>query len=166
MLVLGHVEVTLKVIKIAHYNIAQINIAQAKDEMDSSIMAGFTTRLDEINELADDSKGFVWRLQDDEGNASAMRVFEDKLTLVNMSVWETLEDLKVFVYQSFHKELLSNKRDWFSKITSSHQALWWIRKGRLPSVNEGKIKLLQLDREGPSEEVFSIAKPSLPPAHL
>ncbi|HHO55666.1 MAG TPA: DUF3291 domain-containing protein, partial [Trueperaceae bacterium] len=45
------------------YHLAQINIAKARAEMNDPIMAGFVERLDEINKIADNAKGFVWRLQ-------------------------------------------------------------------------------------------------------
>lgn len=42
--------------------LAQINIALARDNMESETMKGFVDRLDEINELADQSPGFIWLL--------------------------------------------------------------------------------------------------------
>jgi len=47
----------------AKYRIAQVNIGRVRAQLDDPIMAGFVTRLDELNALADDSPGFVWRLQ-------------------------------------------------------------------------------------------------------
>ncbi|MFT5209707.1 MAG: hypothetical protein ACI9CE_001429 [Flavobacterium sp.] len=147
-------------------NIAQINIAQAKGDLESPFMSGFTNRLDEINKIADESAGFVWRLQDDDGNAASLRVFDDEFILVNMSVWETLENLKMFVYKTIHKELLKDKRNWFNKGLGLHQALWWIPKGHKPSVEEGKNKLAELEKSGPSDAVFTFANAKRSPTHL
>lgn len=55
-----------------HY-LAQLNIGQAIDTMDSATMKGFVDRLDEINALADNSPGFVWRLQTEEGDATTIK---------------------------------------------------------------------------------------------
>jgi len=75
----------------ARYQIAQINIGRIKAPLDSALMAGFMSRLDEINALADKSPGFVWRLQTNEGNATYFRPYEhDDRILLNMSVWETV----------------------------------------------------------------------------
>ena len=75
------------------YHVAQINIARMLDTIESETMAGFVARLDEINALADAAPGFVWRLQTEDGDATALRVFDDDMLLVNMSVWETIDAL-------------------------------------------------------------------------
>ena len=79
--------------------LAQINIARFKAPIDSPPIAGFVEMLDPINAIADQSPGFVWRLQTDEGNATSIHAFDDDLILVNMSVWATFEDLDAFVYR-------------------------------------------------------------------
>ena len=81
----------------SRHQIAQVNIGRIKAPMDDSLMAGFVTRLNEINSLADSSPGFVWRLQASEGNAIYLRPFRDDRFLMNMSVWETIEQLKDYV---------------------------------------------------------------------
>ena len=110
-------------ISMNHYHLAQINIAQSKEPMDSRIMKGFVDRLDEINYLADQSPGFVWRLQTEEGDATAIQAFDNPLLIVNMSVWENIESLKKFVYKSLHVELIRDRDAWFNKISEMHQAL-------------------------------------------
>jgi hypothetical protein len=71
------------------YQVAQVNIGRIKAPLDSPVMAGFVARLDEINALADNSPGFVWRLQTSAGNATYLRPYDDDRILVNMSVWQT-----------------------------------------------------------------------------
>jgi hypothetical protein len=61
----------------SNYHLAQLNIAKAKDEMNSATMKGFVDRLDEINSLADRSPGFIWRLQTEEGDATSIKIFND-----------------------------------------------------------------------------------------
>ena len=41
------------------YNLAQINIAQGKAAVDSEIMQGFVSRIEEINAIADKGPGFI-----------------------------------------------------------------------------------------------------------
>jgi len=115
------------------YHLAQVNVAQAKAEMDTDTMIGFVSRLEEINALADKAQGFVWRLQSEEGDSTSIRVFDDPLLLVNMSVWSTMEDLKTFVYKSFHVELIRDREAWFDKTGKPHQALWWVPVGHIPT---------------------------------
>ena len=123
--------------------LAQINIALAKAEMDNDIMSDFVARLNEINALSDGASGFVWRLQSEEGDSTAIRVFDNPLLLVNISVWEDLASLKNFVYKSAHAELIRDRDAWFKKSLTAHQALWWIEKDHIPTVEEAKEKLEQ-----------------------
>ncbi|BBM00122.1 DUF3291 domain-containing protein [Microbulbifer sp. GL-2] len=143
------------------FNLAQINIAQSKASMESETMRGFVERLDEINALADGSKGFVWRLQTEEGDATSIQAFDDPMIIVNMSVWEDLESLKNYVYKSAHVELIRDRDAWFNKMKSMHQALWWVPVGHIPTVKEGTGRLSILQSKGPSSEAFTFAKPFL-----
>ena len=59
------------------YHLAQINIAKAQGSMESEVMKGFVDRLDEINNMADKSPGFVWRLQTEDGDATSIQAFDD-----------------------------------------------------------------------------------------
>ena len=140
------------------YNIAQINIAHAKDSMESETMKGFVDRLDEINKLADTSPGFVWRLQTEEGDSTAIQAFNDQSIIVNMSVWEDIKSLKDYVYKSVHVELIRDRDAWFNKMGEQHQALWWVPEGHIPTVEEGKEKLEYIQKNGPSETAFTFAK--------
>lgn len=144
------------------FHIAQVNIARMKAELDDPLMAGFVARLDEINALADRSPGFVWRLQEPEGNATYLRPYDDDRILFNMSVWETIEDLKHYVYRSMHVELLRQKQAWFEKFAGAYLALWWIPAGHTPSVDEARKRLAHLEANGPSQFAFTFSK-TFPP---
>jgi hypothetical protein len=141
-----------------NHHLAQINIANSRGSPDNKIMKGFIDRLDEINGLADGSPGFIWRLQTEEGDATSIQAFDDPLLLVNVSVWEDIESLKNFVYKSIHVELIQDRDAWFNKMQESHQALWWVPEGHIPSVEEAKAKLEYLQDNGPSEIAFTFAK--------
>jgi hypothetical protein len=140
------------------YHLAQINIANSRAARDDEIMKGFVDRLAEINGLADGSPGFVWRLQTEEGDATEIQAFDDPLLLVNMSVWESIDALKSYVYKSLHVELIQDRDAWFKKMQKSHQALWWIPAGHTPSIEEAKAKLEYLEANGPSEVAFTFAR--------
>ncbi len=143
----------------AKYHLAQVNIALAKEEMDKKLMEGFVSRLDEINEKADDAKGFVWRLQTEDGDSTAIRVFDKPLLLVNMSVWESIDTLKDFVYASAHVELIRDRQAWFHKVVEAHQALWWIPAGHIPTTKEAKEKLEYIQKHRSTVEAFHFGKP-------
>lgn len=142
-----------------NFQLAQVNIAQAKAEMDTETMSGFVNRLDEINALAEQSEGFVWRLQSDNGDATSIRVFDDPLLLVNMSVWGSIEALRNYVYKTVHVELVRDREAWFDKMENIHQALWWIPTGHIPTTQEAKDKLELLRELGSTQEAFTFGKP-------
>jgi hypothetical protein len=137
------------------YHIAQVNIGRVKAPLDDPTMAGFVTRLDEINALADGSPGFVWRLQTSEGNATYLRPYEDDRILLNMSVWQTVESLKHYVYRTAHAALLQQRQAWFEKFAGAFMALWWVPEGHIPGIDEAKKRIAYLDAHGPTQFAFT-----------
>jgi hypothetical protein len=135
--------------------LAQVNIARMRGPLEDPIMRGFVARLDEINALADRSPGFVWRLQTDAGNATYLRPYDDDRILINLSVWESVEDLRRYVYRSAHSELLRRRQEWFEKIDAPVLALWWVPAGHIPSIDEAKKRLEHLERHGPTPFAFT-----------
>ncbi len=140
------------------YQLAQLNIARMKADIDSPLMQGFVDQLDVVNAIADNSPGFVWRLQTEDGDATDIDAFDDSLLLVNMSVWESVEDLKTFVYETFHVEILKRKKEWFNKFEGVFQVLWWIPAGTEPTMEEAKQRLAYLQKHGASDHAFNFQK--------
>lgn len=134
-------------------HLAQVNIARMRGALEDPVMAGFVARLDEINALADGSSGFVWRLQTDAGNATYLRPYDDERIIINMSVWESIEALRDYVYRSRHAELLRQRRDWFEKLETPVVAMWCVPAGHVPSVDEAKKRIAHL--HGPTPFAFS-----------
>src|ERR687891_574186 len=97
------------------HHLAQLNIGRTRAPLDSEQLSGFVAGLEHVNALADASPGFVWRLQTDEGDATSIRAFEDERLIINMSVWETVEDLWRFVYDGRHLEVMRRRREWFER---------------------------------------------------
>ena len=99
--------------------------------LDDPVMAGFVERLEPLNALADSSPGFVWRLQDEEGDATAIRIFEDERILFNLSVWRSIEDLDAYTYKSAHVEAVRARSEWFERMVKPGLVLWWLAAGEL-----------------------------------
>lgn len=135
--------------------LAQANIARMRAPIDDPIMEGFRSQLERINAIADDSPGFVWRLQTADGNATAIRAFEDERILFNMSVWDSIEALHGYVYQSGHVGPLRKRREWFESLEGPNLVLWWIPAGHIPTVVEAKEKLQALEERGPTQNAFT-----------
>ena len=146
------------------FNLAQANIARMRAPLESPVMDGFRTQLERINAIADASPGFVWRLQSDEGDATAIRAFDDPRMLVNMSVWESLEALHAYVYKSDHVGPLRGRRAWFEPLTGQASlVLWWIPAGHEPTVPEALERFELLNARGPTAEAFTFREPFPPP---
>lgn len=142
-----------------NYHLAQINIAKGLSTLDDPIMKDFVDRLDQINALADSSPGFIWRLQTDGGDATSIRAFDDEKIIVNMSVWESFQSLKDYVYSGEHLEAMKTKKSWFEKMQGPVFALWWIPAGSIPTVQDGKNSLEQLKKFGSTSRAFTFAEP-------
>ena len=136
-------------------HLAQFNIGRMLGPLDGPVMRGFVERLDEINALADNTPGFVWRLQTDEGNATYLRPYDDDRIIVNMSVWESVEEFRRFVFESRHAELLRQRREWFEKLETPITVLWWVPAGHIPSMDEAKKRLAYLQEHGPTPFAFA-----------
>ncbi len=147
-------------------HIAQVNIARMRGTLEDPLMSGFVARLGEINALADGSPGFVWRLQTDAGNATYLRPYGDDRIIINLSVWETLEDLRNFVYRGDHADVLRQRQDWFEKLDVPVVALWWVPAGHVPSIDEAKKRLAHLQEHGPTAFAFSFRSPFPPDEEL
>lgn len=136
------------------WHLAQINVGRLAAPQGDPRVQGFFNELDRINALADASPGFVWRLQDEGGNATAIRVSPDPLFILNMSVWTDAEALFDYVYRSAHTPVMARRRDYFDRFDGAYHALWWIEAGNVPTINDGLSRLWYLDRYGPSEHAF------------
>jgi len=137
------------------WHLAQINIAKMIGEnINEPIMAKFVEQLDEVNALAESSPGFVWRLKDESNNATNLSPYNDNRIIVNMSVWQTLEDLIQYVYRGRHAEVLRSRRDWFVNLGKPYTALWYIRAGKIPTVEAAKERLQSLQDHGPTAFAF------------
>ncbi|CAM0140431.1 hypothetical protein VKS41_006442 [Umbelopsis sp. WA50703] len=146
------------------YQLAQVNVGLSLGEMDGPIMAEFKNNLDRINGLAESSPGFVWRLKTDTGNATDIKVYDNDLALVNLSVWEDKDSLFEFVYKTAHKDFIRQRRQWFAKWDGPHMALWWIKRGCYPTGQDAKAKLEYLAEHGPSADAFTFRSVYPPPS--
>lgn len=139
------------------FHIAEVNIALAQAPVDSPLLAEFKALLDPINKLADSSPGFVWRLQTEDGDSTGIRGFDDDRIIVNLSVWESIQQLAEFVYRSGHVDVMRRRREWFERIRQ-YVALWWIPAGHLPTVAEAEERLEHLRAHGPTPSAFTFKR--------
>ena len=141
--------------------IAQINVARMIAPFDSSTMKEFRDFIDPINQLAESSPGFLWRYTNELEDERIH--FPDNYIVVNISVWETVEDLHEFVYRTVHSYFIKSRKRWFHQLGHPHTALWWVDHGEIPDLSDGKQRLELLDNQGPTEKAFTFSKIIGPP---
>ncbi|MEO0424206.1 MAG: DUF3291 domain-containing protein [Pseudomonadota bacterium] len=144
------------------YVLAQLNIAELLAPIDSPQLADFVDNLERINALAEQSSGFVWRLQTDDGDATALRPFGENC-IVNMSVWQDIESLHHYVFHTAHIEIMRRRKEWFSRLKDASKVMWWIPAQDTPTVTEAKARLDHLRAHGATATAFTFKRPFPPP---
>jgi heme-degrading monooxygenase HmoA len=141
------------------FRLAQMNCARLRVPLQDPSMTEFVEGLGAMNELADRSPGFVWRLTGENGDGT-ITTSADPSTIHTLSVWESLEHLQNYVYKSAHLEYLRRRRDWF--LPHEHpesSVMWWIPSGRNPALSQGIARLKLLRADGPGPEAFTFRRP-------
>ena len=145
------------------YGIAQLNVGRSVAPIDDARLADFVGWLDEINALAEQSPGFVWRLQGENGNNTSLQVSADPLFIVNLSVWESVEQLQSFTYASGHKSVFARRFDWFERREGPNHVMWWLPKDAIPDVTDALRRLERLAELGPTPDAFTFKERFPPP---
>ncbi|HXL21266.1 MAG TPA: DUF3291 domain-containing protein [Candidatus Dormibacteraeota bacterium] len=140
------------------HHLAQINISRLIAPLDDPQIAGFVSQLEPVNAIADQSPGFVWRLQSSSGNATDIAYNDDPFVIVNMSVWQSLQFLRDFTYRSHHLGVFRDRAKWFEKADKPNYCLWWVPMGHLPTVAEGRERLEHYQRHGSTPYAFWFAQ--------
>lgn len=139
------------------FQIAEINIARMKGvDINDPVMKEFVDNLDKVNSDAEKSEGFVWRLKDENNNATNFNPYDDEQILINISVWESIGALEKFMYHTFHSDFLRRRKEWFQVFGKAHTALWWVPSGQYPTMQEAVDNLAYLQQNGPSSKVFDL----------
>jgi len=136
-------------------HLAQLNIAKAKYSLEAPEIKEFVDNLDPVNNLAESSEGFIWRLKDENGDATNIQAFSDPDVIVNMSVWSSPETLKNFIFKTHHRDFLRRKKEWFDNITKDSYVLWWVPVGHIPTLEEAVEKLEFLRNNGDTPNAFT-----------
>jgi len=136
-------------------HLAQLNIAKAKYSLEADEIKEFIDNLEPINNLAESSEGFIWRLKDENGDATNIQAFSDPDVIVNMSVWDSTDALKNFMFRTHHRDFLRRKKEWFNNIPEDSYVLWWVPIDHIPTLEEAVAKLEFLRNNGDTPNAFT-----------
>ncbi|HET6504190.1 MAG TPA: DUF3291 domain-containing protein [Amycolatopsis sp.] len=153
------------------FELAQVNIARLLAPLTDARLRDFVDALEPVNALADAAPGFVWRLQTEDGDATAVRAFawdagESAGVIVNMSVWRSIDELAAFAFSGRHREVLRRRREWFERMTEAVAALWWVPRGHRPTTGEAEERIRHLRAHGPTPYAFTLRQTFAPDADV
>lgn len=145
---------------VAAARIAHFNAARLKHPPGDPRVAEFVDNTLKVNQIAERSKGFVWRLADDSALVALdgyKGIDGDPNIAYSMSVWETLQDFEQFVYKTVHGIFFRKRGDWFEPWTGPNYVLWdYDGPGPIPT-SDGWRRLKLLADHGPSNEAYDLA---------
>lgn len=147
--------------EVGSYYLLHANVARARAPLDSPVMLGFTSLVDEIDAIAHRSPGFITEpsLPDDGA------IYQPPL-LLNISTWSSIESLDQFVHSGQHAAALGEREQWFIQDQRANYVLFWIPKGYSTTEREIEARLDFLRARGPSAYAFTFDCPfPSPEAH-
>jgi Domain of unknown function (DUF3291) len=131
-------------------HLAQVNIGRLAYPKGDARLAEFMDNLERVNQMAERMPGYLWRVKDESGDATAIPFDNDPTMIANVSLWQNVESLQAFVFQTVHARFYRKRENWFEKLGKPHFAMWWVPEGHHPTYAEAAAKLRQLELEGPS----------------
>jgi hypothetical protein len=137
------------------HHLVHANVAHARAPLDSPVMAGFVSQVEEINALAHRALGFVAQpTLPDEGT-----IFTAPF-LLNVSIWESIETLDAFTHQGKHASALEQRAQWFDQGGASPKyVLYWVPRAHVVTEQEVKGRLDYLRKYGATPYAFTFEQP-------
>ena len=141
-------------------HLAQLNIGRLVAPTDDPRVAEFMAALDRVNGLGKRMPGFVWMMEGSgapgAGNTET-KIGGDPRFVSNLTVWETVEALEAFVWNTVHRQFYERRREWFEVLGEQHFVMWWAPVGHRPSLDEALERLEHLRAHGDGEHAFGWA---------
>lgn len=137
--------------------LAELNVGRLVAPTDDPRVKDFMDNLDLINGLARKMPGFVWLMDGlaEPGSVNEDIIIEgDPLLVPNLSVWENVESLEHFVWNTVHKKFYARRAEWFEVLDEMHIVMWWVPDGHRPGLAEALQKLAQRRANGDSADAF------------
>jgi heme-degrading monooxygenase HmoA len=138
-------------------HIAELNVGRLVAPTDDPRVAEFMAALDMVNGLGKRMPGFVWMMEGSgepgTGNTEA-KIGGDARFIANLTVWESVEALEAFVWNTVHRQFYARRREWFEVLGDMHFVMWRVPAGHRPSLEEGLERLAHLKAHGDTDHAF------------
>ena len=142
------------------YHLAQLNVGRLVAPTDDPRVADFMAALDRINGLGKRMPGFVWMMagsgEPGTGNTEA-KIAGDPQHVSNLTVWESVDTLEAFVWNTVHRQFYARRAEWFEVLGRMHFVMWGVPVGHRPTLDEGLARLDHLREHGNTDEAFGWA---------
>ncbi len=139
------------------YHLAELNVGRLVADTDDPRVAEFMAALDRINGLGKRMQGFVWMMEGSgepgTGNTEA-KIGGDTRYVANLTVWEDVETLEQFVWNTVHRQFYERRQEWFEVLGEMHFVMWWVPVGHRPTLDEALERLERRRVNGDSADAF------------
>ncbi len=138
-------------------HLAELNVGRLLAPTDDPRVAEFMNALDRVNGMGKRMPGFVWMMEGSgepgTGNTEA-KIGGDAQHVSNLTVWESVETLENFVWNTVHRTFYERRKEWFEVLGKMHFVMWWVPAGHRPTLDEALTRLALLEANGDSDEAF------------
>ena len=143
--------------KLDGHNLAELNIGRLLAPTGDPRVAEFMNALDTINGLGKRMPGFVWMMEGSgepgTGNTEA-KIDGDEQFVANLTVWESVQTLESFVWDTVHRQFYERRTEWFEVMGGMSFVMWWVPEGHEPTLAEALERLDHLREQGDSDQAF------------
>lgn len=141
-------------------HLAELNIGRLVAEPGDPRVAAFMAALDRVNGIGKRSPGFVWMMEGSgepgTGNTET-KIGGDRRLVSNLTVWESVETLEHFVWNTVHRQFYERRAEWFEILGEQHFVMWWVPAGHRPSLDEALARLDHKNVHGDTDHAFGWA---------
>jgi hypothetical protein len=138
-------------------HLAELNIGRLLAPTDDPRVAEFMGALDRVNGLGKRMPGFVWMMEGSgapgTGNTGA-KIGGDPQFVSNLTVWESVETLENFVWNTVHRAFFERRAEWFEVLGKMHFVMWRVPEGYRPTLDEALARLAYKEEHGDSDHAF------------
>ena len=139
------------------FHLVELNVGRLLGPTDDPRVAEFMNALDRINGMGKRMPGFVWMMEGSgepgTGNTDA-KIDGDAQYVSNLTVWENVETLEAFVWNTVHRRFYDRRQEWFEVLGAMHFVMWWVPVGHKPTLAEALERLEHARANGDTDHAF------------